>query len=100
MGIHALELYFDVHSDMYIQCVLWHASCMETCMYVNSKYRLILQPLFMFMLGVDMVDRVIFYLMTSVQHIHSLRSPYYCIFGPVCQRQFALVLGPGKQYIL
>ena len=35
--------------------------------------------------------------MISIQQIHSLRSPYLWIFGPVRQRQFALVLGPGKQ---
>ena len=40
---------------------------------------------------------ILFYLMISIQQIHSLRSPYLWIFGPVRQRQFALVLGPGKQ---
>ena len=38
--------------------------------------------------------------MISIQQIHSLRSPYLSIFGPVRQRQVALVLGPGKHIFL
>ena len=50
----------------------------------------------MCMLGVDMVAEFYF---ISIQQRYSLRSPYLYIFGPVCQRQFALVLGPGKECI-